>query len=218
MVVFINSIAPILAGFCFFVAVILLLQTVQSGSRARRQMYGFERQTLRQYSHRYRLAGFIFLIGALACIGLYGVSALAMSQMPTPTPTPTLAPTPSPSPTLTLTPTPTQTASPGPGEITATPTNPAFTPSPTPTETATPTVTPPPTAFVNSPNGLYLREAPGGTEQVELLSHQSSLILLSGVVTVDELVWQEVLTPAGNQGWVAAAFLIYPGTPTPETP
>jgi hypothetical protein len=100
-------------------------------------------------------------------------------------------------------------------EATPTPTNPAVTPSATPTLTATPTPTSPPTAYINSPNGLYLREAPGGTQQVELIAHQSAVILLTGFVTVDELNWQEIQTTLGNRGWVAADYLIYPGTPTP---
>lgn len=215
--VFINSIAPILGGFCFFLAVLFLLQTFQTGSRARRQMYSVERQSMRQNSHRYGILGVIFLVGAFACVGLYGVSALAISQQPTPTPSPTPEPSPTPSttpspsatPTVTLTPQAVMT------EATATPTNPATTPSATPTLTPTPLPTLPPTAFVNSPNGLYLREAPGGVQQLELIAHQATVILLAGFVTVDELNWQEIQTTSGNTGWVAADFLIYPGTPTP---
>lgn len=220
--VLINSIAPILAGLLFFLAVLFLLQTFQNRGRARRQMYNVSRQSLRQDSQRYGLITFVCLVGAFACVGLYGVSALAVSQLPTPTPTLTLEPTATvaaatPTPTITSTsasfPTPPLVIT----EATSTPTTPASTPTPTNTLTPTPTATSVPTAFVNSPNGLYLREAPGGVQQVELIPHQASVILLSGLVTVDELVWQEIQTFAGNRGWVAAEFLIYPGTPTPTT-
>ena len=220
--VLINSIAPILAGLLFFLAVLFLLQTFQNRGRARRQMYNVSRQTLRQDSQRYGLITFVCLVGAFACVGLYGVSALAVSQLPIPTPTMTLEPTATvaaatPTPTITSTsasfPTPPLVIT----EATNTPTSPAATPTPTSTFTPTPTVTSVPTAYVNSPNGLYLREAPGGVQQVELIPHQASVILLSGLVTVDGLAWQEIQTFAGNRGWVAAEFLIFPGTPTPTT-
>ena len=223
MFVLINNIALILAGFCFFLAVIFLLQTFQSGNRARRQMYSVGRQTLRQDSQRYGLVGFVFLVAAFACVAMYGISALAMSQQPTSTPVPTLEPativvvtptaTPSPTPGITPTATPTLVIT----EATSTPTSPAVTPSATPTVTATASPTLPPTAYINSPNGLYLREAPGGVQQVELIPHQAAVILLLGFVTVDNVNWQEVETVNGNRGWVAADFLIYPGTPTPTT-
>ena len=218
--VLINSIAPILAGLLFFLAVLFLLQTFQNRGRARRQMYNVSRQTLRQDSQRYGLITFVCLVGAFACVGLYGVSALAVSQLPTPIPTMTLEPTATvaaatPTPTITSTSASFPTPPPVITEATSTPTTPASTPTPTSTFTPTPTATSVPTAYVNSPNGLYLREAPGGTQQVELIPHQASVILLSGLVTVDELVWQEIQTFAGNRGWVAAEFLIYPGTPTP---
>ena len=222
--VFINIIAPILAGFFFFLAIIFLLQTFHNRGRARRQMYNVSRQSLRQDSQRYGLITFVCLVGAFACVGLYGVSALAVSQLTTPTvtPTPTVGPmttiveatfTPTTTPTIGASPTPTLAIT----EATSTPTVPTMTPTATSTLTATPTATSVPTAYVNSPNGLYLREAPGGTQQVELIPHQAAVILLPGLVTVDGVVWQEVQTFAGNRGWVAAEFLIYPGTPTPTT-
>jgi hypothetical protein len=65
------------------------------------------------------------------------------------------------------------------------------------------------TAVVNSPNGLYLREAPGGTQEVELIPDGTILIVLEGREVVDGLEWQQVQTPAGNVGWVAVDFIIY---------
>ena len=58
------------------------------------------------------------------------------------------------------------------------------------------------TALVTSPNGLWLREAPGGNEQLELIPDGTSLTLLPGVEEVDGATWQQILTPAGNEGWV----------------
>jgi hypothetical protein len=66
-----------------------------------------------------------------------------------------------------------------------------------------------PTAIVDSEVGLYLRDAPGGTEEVELLPNGTVLILLDGQETVDGEEWQEVRAPSGNEGWVAVAFIEY---------
>jgi hypothetical protein len=54
---------------------------------------------------------------------------------------------------------------------------------------------------------LYLREAPGGSQELELIADGTELILLEGGETVDDLLWRRVLTPAGNEGWVAADFI-----------
>jgi len=96
---------------------------------------------------------------------------------------------------------------------TATPGFPTDTPSPTETPTpSTPTATSTPdvdTAVVNSPNGLWLREAPGGTLEVELIPDGTVLTVLSGLERVDGVDWRQVRTPAGNEGWVAVDFIIY---------
>ena len=61
---------------------------------------------------------------------------------------------------------------------------------------------------MSSPNGLYLREAPGGSQELELIADGTELILLDGSETVDDLEWRQVRTPAGNEGWVAADFIV----------
>jgi hypothetical protein len=82
--------------------------------------------------------------------------------------------------------------------------------TPFPTDTPEPTNTPIlPSAAVSSPNGLWLRESPGGVQELELLPDGSVLILLQGLEIADELEWQEVRTPAGNVGWVAVEFIVY---------
>jgi hypothetical protein len=78
--------------------------------------------------------------------------------------------------------------------------------APTATTTETPTTA---SAVVNSPNGLWLREAPGGSQQLELIAHETTLVLLPGRETADDLEWQQVRTPAGNEGWVAVDFLTF---------
>jgi hypothetical protein len=168
----------------------------------------------------------IFLAIGLVIFGVYGVFGFdflseVTGQEPGVTLTPTLALTSPPSavtiepvnnpPTTGPTNTPiglqnlsTPTYTP---EIpTETPT-PSQTPTPaTPTPTSTPDID---TAVVNSPNGLWLRETPGGTQEVELIPDGTILVLLPGLETVDGVEWQQVRTPAGNEGWVAVDFIIY---------
>ena len=82
--------------------------------------------------------------------------------------------------------------------------------TPFPTDTPEPTSTPIlPSALVNSLNGLWLREAPGGVQEVELLPNGAVLILQVGLEIVDELEWQEVRTQSGNVGWVSVDFIEY---------
>jgi hypothetical protein len=80
--------------------------------------------------------------------------------------------------------------------------------APTSTTPAQVTATPA-AAVVNSPNGLWLREAPAGTQEVALIAHETVLELLPGRETVGDLEWQQVITPSGDEGWVAVEFLIY---------
>jgi hypothetical protein len=54
-----------------------------------------------------------------------------------------------------------------------------------------------------------LRETPGGTQEVELIPDGTVLILLSGLETLDGTEWQQIHTPAGNEGLVAVDFIIY---------
>lgn len=93
--------------------------------------------------------------------------------------------------------------------VTPTATGPAETPTPESTATATVTATPEPSAIVTAPAGVYLRDIPGGTAELELIAEGTVLVLLPGRETVDDLEWQEVRTPSGNEGWVAAEFLDY---------
>jgi len=89
--------------------------------------------------------------------------------------------------------------------------------SPVATLTATPTLTPIPTdppvviiAFVNSPNGLWLREKPGGNQQLELIANEAELIILEGTEMADDLEWKQVRTQTGQEGWVAVSFIVFP--------
>jgi hypothetical protein len=77
-----------------------------------------------------------------------------------------------------------------------------------PTATARPTETPKAnTALVNSPTGLWLRETPAGRE-LELIPDGTTLMLINEWKRLDDLEWQKVTTPAGNEGWVAVDFIL----------
>jgi hypothetical protein len=150
--------------------------------------------------------GGLLLIIAIITIGIAGfglfrpVQTVDLTATPNP---PTRAPVVA---TATAVPSTTPTISTPAGS----PTSPINSPTPIPTETPAPTDTPVvPSATVNSPNGLWLRESPGGTQELELIPDGTALILMEGVETVENQGWQQVRTPAGNEGWVAVEFIEY---------
>jgi hypothetical protein len=169
--------------------------------------------------------GTFLLILGLVIFGIYGVFGFEpfpetneLETGATFTPSPTVMTTlPSSEATITPTENPTTSVTPVNLENLETPTftpeiptetpEPSETPSPeTPTVTSTPDID---TAVVNSPNGLWLRETPGGTQEVELIPDGTVLTVLAGREVVDGFEWQQVRTPAGNEGWVAVEFIVY---------
>jgi hypothetical protein len=93
---------------------------------------------------------------------------------------------------------------------TATP-SPTLTPTPTPTATATPTLTPTPiegpTAVIDVGGGtVWLRSSPDGQNML-ILNHGDTVILLSGHANRAGLLWREVSTVQGDIGWIRAEFL-----------
>jgi hypothetical protein len=205
---------PVLAVLIFLAAAVFLLRGLSRRAReAGPLVYGVGRQE-RRHSMQVDLARSLLLtIVGLIALGVYGLRPLPAELEPgvvvtQPAALPqeidplveALTPSPEPTTTPTLASTPTTAATP-------TSPVPTATPSATPTETATPE---PPTAVVDSPNGLWLRETPGtGGAVLENLPHNSILLLLTGRETVDDIEWQQVRAPSGNDGWVAVQFLIY---------
>lgn len=125
---------------------------------------------------------------------LTGTVEAAITAAPD-TPTPTGTPTP----VSTNTPTPTPTSSP-----TATPTS-------TPTLTPTPTMTPTPivgeTAVVDSDGAnVWLYRSPGG-QQLQLVSHGDTVILLNRHANQGGILWREVQALNGTVGWLRAEYL-----------
>ncbi len=114
----------------------------------------------------------------------------------TATPRPTLAPTA----TSTHTPTPTPSQTP-----TATPS-----PTLTPTPTWTPTPITGPTAQINSAgSALFLRRYPGGNQSVAMVNDGDTVLVLPGRANQGGILWQEISTLVGVEGWVQYEFLIF---------
>ena len=201
-------------------AAVSLVIALRARARTNSAAYGVGQQESRQLMLASLLRAGLFLLVALILAGVYGLSALPDESLAVDPDTVELAPDEDPDAALAATatelaPTPTEEPSRTPAapvQVTATlpPTAvPTDTPSPEPTATATATATPVPSAVVISEVGLYLREAPGGTQEVELLPLGTELTLLDGLETVDEVEWQEVRAPSGREGWVAVPFIEY---------
>jgi hypothetical protein len=147
-------------------------------------------------------AGFFFLV-ALIFIGIFAVRPLLSGREPAPIPTPTL-PVATPAPEV-LPSTTEPTAATAPAQVSPT----VLPTSPTTAATAAPTATTAPqTATVSSGVGVWLRGAPSTTgEQLEWLLDGTVVTLLAGQQTADDLLWQQVRTATGVEGWVARDFL-----------
>lgn len=204
-----NIVVLSLTGICALATLFFALRGLQGRFAQSRHPYGVARQETRHDMQvNFLRAGFMLII-TLILLGIYGLIPTEGTVENTATPSST-APA-----TQGVTATAIEETIASPSSTSSSPTSSAtdltatLTPTPRVTLTAgvTPTVS---AAIVNSPNGLWLREEPGGTQEVELIAHETELALLTGRETVDDLDWQQVRTAAGNEGWVAAEFLIYP--------
>lgn len=204
MAAVLDILVPVLAALFVVAAVLFFARGLLARSSVSENAYGVERQEARHDMLIAFARGVVMVVLALILLAVFGLSPRPESGPEVrETPTSTLPATM----TATLRPTETATSLPDAGPS---PT------SPLPTPTEAPLVTPEPsptvgaaTAVVNSPNGLWLREAPGGSQEIELIPDGTILTLLQGVEEVDSATWQEVLTPSGNEGWVAAEFIVY---------
>lgn len=199
-----SVIVTIVAVLLLVGAVIFFIKGLLAGQLVPGNAYGVERQKTRHVSLISYFRG-AFLLGlALILFAILGIGNLPEGNQDTETP-------------LMLQTVVEEAATPGNSQPSATITLALFTVTPTspiPTLTATPTSSPVPTntpdiliAVVNSPNGLWLRDRPGGTNRLELLSDQTELVVLDGNETVDEIEWQRVRTPSGIEGWVAVEYI-----------
>lgn len=217
MTAVLNIVLPVLASFCVVAALVFLVRAFNSRKRIPRQVYGVGQVEAR----RTMQIGFLraiaaFVVGALLLGTWAGVLTFSPLEPPSedgqgviPTQLQIIAPTET-AVSATMTPTVTMTISASPTTApTATNTVPAATETPRPTPTATPTPAPA-TATVSSGVGVYLRAEPTTDgEQIEWVLEGTLLILLPGRVQADEFEWQQVRSPAGNEGWVAVPFIQY---------
>ena len=207
----ISLVLLIIAGVFELAAIVSAVSGLGLRARITSSPYDVGRQENRRTMQVAFIRALVFALLALILFAGYGLSErLENSDTAEPafetTPDATSAVA-TPDATATDTTLPTATATIEPATPTAT--VPAETPTPEPTATATITPTPEPSAIVTAPAGVYLRDIPGGTAELELLGEGTVLVLLPGRETVDDLEWQEVRSPSGNEGWVAAEFLDY---------
>lgn len=205
-----NAIILVVTGLLVLGAILSAVAALRARTRMANAPYGVGRQQLRQSMQINAIRTAVLIILALILFSVYGLRARPDALLST-DPEPAFTPPPDATATVTAeepTATPdTPTATAPAATTTLTPAAPAATATSPPTETPTITPTSEPTAVVTSEVGLYLREAPGGTEEVELLPVGTVLTLLDGRETVDGAEWQQVRAPSGTEGWVAVDFL-----------
>ena len=202
MTTVLNIVLLSLAGLSILAAVYFVMKGLGARSKIHRQAYSVGQVEVRRASQiNWIRAAFLFLAG-LIFLGVFAVRPLLSNRAPAPTPTipvPTQAPQ--------VTPLVATGAAP---TAAATEPNATIVPSsPTPESTAAPTATTAiQTATVRSGVGVWLRGAPSTTgEQIEWLLDGTVVTLLPGQQTADDLLWQQVRTEGGVEGWVARDFL-----------
>lgn len=198
-----NIILGLIAGICIVAAFYFIINGLRVRQSVSHSSYDVQRQEARYNTLVAFARAALFLLIALIIVAVIGINLLPSSRSSVVTPTiqatVEIVQTESPLPIIIATQAP----------ASETPTSPLPSLTPIPTDTPMPTDTPEiPTAIVNSPNGLYLREVPGGSQEIELIPDGAILILLAGRETVDDLEWQEVETELGNRGWVALDFIV----------
>ena len=210
MTAVLNYVILALIGLCILAAFFFVFRAIGSRSKTTREAYGVGQQEARQSMQIDIARGVAFVFVGLILWGVYGLSSRPEEAIPKPSPTsepaattpptspPLAATTPAAEPTATSAPTMTSTSS---------------APTPTDTPTVEPSSTPSPapqTAVVISEVGVWLRRIPGiNGAQLEWVLNGTELTLLPGLEAADDFQWQQVRTPAGNEGWVAVDFISY---------
>jgi hypothetical protein len=191
-----------LAGLSLLGAAYFVLKGLGARSSINRQAYSVGQVEAKRASQvNWIRALFLFLTG-LIFLGIFAVRPFLTGRGAAPEPTPAI---PTSDPNVTQ-PIPTLTSAP-PTPTIPQPTNAPATPSAEPTIAPTPTATVT-TATVSSGVGVWLRGSPGTAgQQLEWLLDGTVVTLLPGQETADDLLWQQVMTETGVEGWVARDFL-----------
>lgn len=206
MAVVLNIVLPVLAGIFILAMLYFLVRALSSRRRSSRQPYGVGQLREHRSSKVNLIRAVFFLLLSLIFLAVIGIRPSLNRLMPAPTRTPVPDTQETVPPTREATMVPTATAPASTLESTEVPVLPTATDTPLPTVTSTPQ---PLTATVSSGVGVWLRESPGTeTEQLEWLLEGTTVIVLPGQQTAEDLVWQQVQTEAGLVGWVAADFIV----------
>lgn len=209
MNVVLNVILLSAAALSFLAALYFVMKAVGARSNVHRQAYNVGQSEARRAGQVSGIRAALFFIVGLLFLGIFAVKPFVSRVVLIPTPTATV-------PAVVVPTEPAVTATVPAPESTQAPTPSAPESSPSPEPTAEPTATTAPTtATVSSGVGVWLRGAPSTTgEQLEWLLDGTIVTLLTGQETADDLLWQQVRTEAGVEGWVARDFLAV-AEPTP---
>ncbi len=197
-----NIVLLSLAGLLLLAALYFASKALGARSNVHRQAYNVGQVEAKRTSQVYWIRAAFSLVIGLIFLGIFAVRPL-FSGLGSAAPEPTLT-----VPAVDVIPTEAVATQP-PAQVTAEPSPTSPPSSPTPAATAEPTATTAPvTATVSSGVGVWLRGAPGTSgEQLEWLLDGTIVTLLAGQESSDDLLWQQVLTEGGVEGWVARDFL-----------
>ncbi len=214
MTTVLNIVLLSLAALAALGALVFLFRGLGARSRINRQAYSVGQVEARRITAlNWIRAGFL-AVAALVFFGIFLARPLLTGRAADPTPAPTQPVATQPVATTAPQTSPEATTTAGPATASATESGATVLPaSPTPEATAAATATTPvQTATVSSGVGVWLRGAPSTTgEQLEWLLDGTVVTLLPGQQTADDLLWQQVRTEAGVEGWVARDFLTVEG-------
>lgn len=195
--VVLNVVLLSLAGLSLLAGVAFILKGLGARSRITRHAYSVGQVEAKRASQIHWIRAASFFVLGLLFLGAFAIRPLFSRSPAAPPPTPTTAPTVQPTSTIPVV-LPTEPP---------VPTSPPVTPTAEATAAPTATVAPV-TAAVSSGVGVWLRGAPSTSgEQLEWLLDGTIVTLLPAQETADDLLWQQVRTENGVEGWVASDFL-----------
>jgi hypothetical protein len=149
---------------------------------------------------------------ALIALVLSATACSSSPGLPTPPPLTVVAASPTSSPETAAQPTPTTVS------VAAAPTSPPVpTPVPVPTAVPSPTARPDLLVVTNAgTEGVSIRRAPATGERIKTWSDGAEMVSLLEEQQAGGRSWKKVRDPDGNEGWVAADFLVArPASPAP---